>query len=66
VRAERIDEEEQMPPVTAVVKLDPREGEPFLKQFERRHEAIRSYEAAISTSVDRVWRVVFRGAPLRE
>jgi hypothetical protein len=51
-------------PVTAVIKLDPREGQPFLKQFKTTGEARRSYEAAINTSVERGWRVVYRGIPL--
>ena len=50
--------------IAAVVKLDPREGQPILKQFETRSEARRNYEEAINTSVERGWSVVYRGAPL--
>lgn len=49
----------------AVVKLDPREGRPLLKQFETRSEAVTNYEQAINTSVERGWQVVYRGVPLR-
>lgn len=65
VRAEMVDADDRTKPITAVVKLDPREGEPVLKQFERNSEAVRNYEAAISTSIERGWRIVYRGEPLR-
>ena len=65
VRAEMVDADDRTKPITAVVKLDPREGEPVLKQFERNSEAVRSYEAAISTSIERGWSIVYRGEPLR-
>ncbi|MBL8204369.1 MAG: hypothetical protein JNM09_09070 [Blastocatellia bacterium] len=52
-------------PRTAVVKLDPREGQPMLKQFETSREAVSKYEDAISTSLERGWSVVYRGIPLR-
>lgn len=65
VRAEElIDTDGRTEPFTAVVKLDPREGQPILKQFETRSEAARNYEDAINTSVERGWSVVYRGAPL--
>lgn len=66
VRAEMMneDEEESAQFITAVVKHDPREGQPVLKQFETRHEAIEKYEEAIDTSIDRGWSVVYRGRPL--
>jgi hypothetical protein len=48
----------------AVVKLDPREGKPLLKQFDTRREAVTNYENAIRTSVERGWDVVYRGVPL--
>lgn len=64
VRAEMVDSESKTKPITAVVKLDPREGEPMLKQFERNSEAVRSYEEAISTSIERGWSVVYRGEPM--
>lgn len=64
VRAEMADSESKNKPITAVVKLDPREGQPILKQFDRNSEAVRNYEEAISTSVERGWSVVYRGAPL--
>ncbi len=50
--------------IAAVVKLDPREGQPILKQFETRSEARRNYEDAINTSIERGWSVVYRGGPL--
>lgn len=52
-------------PTIAVVKLDPREGQPMLKQFETSSEAMSKYEDAISTSLERGWNVVYRGIPLR-
>ena len=52
-------------PTTAVVKLDPREGQPMLKQFETSREAVNKYEDAITTSLERGWNVVYRGIPLR-
>jgi hypothetical protein len=64
VRAEMIGVDESIKPVTAVVKLDPREGEPLLKQYETRGEAMRNYEEAISTSLDRGWSIVYRGRPM--
>jgi hypothetical protein len=64
VHAEMVDADNGAKPITAVVKLDPREGQPHLKQFETRNEAIRSYEEAISTSVERGWNIVYRGTPL--
>lgn len=50
--------------VTAVVKLDPREGTPFVKQFASRNEALRAYREAVATSVEREWRIVYCGSPL--
>ncbi|MDX2029333.1 MAG: hypothetical protein SF339_01595 [Blastocatellia bacterium] len=66
VRAELMDsdDEDVTTPITAVVKLDPREGEPLLKQYETRSEALRNYEEAINTSIERGWSVVYRGQPL--
>ncbi|HYE73468.1 MAG TPA: hypothetical protein VEF04_09055 [Blastocatellia bacterium] len=49
----------------AVVKLDPREGKPFLKQFESSIEAFTNYEKAINTSLERGWQIAYRGAPLQ-
>lgn len=65
VRAEMVDSDGMSKPFTAVVKLDPREGEPVLKEFQTRSEARRNYEDAISTSLDRGWSVVYRGLPLK-
>lgn len=65
VRAEVVEADEQTKPLTAIIKLDPREGQPFLKQYDTKIEAIRSYEDAINTSVNRGWSVVYRGQPLR-
>ncbi len=65
VRAESlVDLDGETRPVTAVVKLDPREGEPLMKQFDTNSEALRNYEAAVNTSVERGWSVVYRGKPL--
>ncbi len=57
--------ESEARPKIAVVKLDPREGQPMLKQFETSREALSKYEDAISTSLERGWNVVYRGIPLR-
>ncbi len=64
VRAEVVDADTESTPIAAVVKHDPREGQPLLKQFNTRAEAVRSYEEAINTSLDRGWRIVYRGRPL--
>jgi uncharacterized FlgJ-related protein len=64
VRAELVDTDESIRAIAAVVKLDPREEKPLLKQFETRGEAIRNYEEAINTSLERGWSVVYRGTPL--
>jgi hypothetical protein len=64
VNAQLIDQDESAKPVTAVIKLDPREDGPRLKEFPTSGEAIRNYESAISTSVERGWSVVYRGVPL--
>src|SRR5262245_5210999 len=64
VRAEVVDADDQANQIMAVVKLDPREGQPFLKQFDTRREAIRNYEEAILTSVERGWSVVYQGQPM--
>jgi len=64
VNAHLVDSNQTAKPVTAVVKLDPREGEPLLKQFETSGEAIHQYETAIDTSIERGWSVVYRGVPL--
>lgn len=63
VRAEMVDADGKTRPLTAVVKLDPREGEPVLKEFTTGGEARRHYEEAISTSIERGWSVVYRGLP---
>jgi len=65
VRAEElVDTDGRTKPLTAVVKLDPREGQPIMKHFKTSGEAARSYEEAINTSVERGWSVVYQGAPL--
>ncbi|MFN0107938.1 MAG: hypothetical protein ACKVZH_03720 [Blastocatellia bacterium] len=64
VRAESVDSEGMTKPMTAIIKHDPREGQPILKQFQTGVEALRNYEDAISTSLDRGWSVVYRGLPL--
>lgn len=64
VRAEMVDADANAKTITAVIKHDPREGEPVMKQFDTGLAAIRSYEEAIDTSISRGWNVVYRGAPL--
>jgi hypothetical protein len=65
LRAETaVDPDGKSKSIAAVVKLDPREGQPILKQFETRNEALRNYRDAINTSIERGWSVVYRGAPL--
>jgi hypothetical protein len=65
VRAEElVDTDGRTKPYTAVVKLDPREGQPIMKHFKASSEAERNYEDAVNTSVERGWSVVYRGAPL--
>ncbi len=56
--------EEEMKQTIAVVKLDPREGQPMLKQYDTNREAVTNYNGAINTSVERGWEVVYRGIPL--
>lgn len=66
MRAEElVDTDGRTEPFTAVVKLDPREGQPIMKHFKTTSEAARNYEEAINTSIDRGWSVVYQGAPLR-
>ena len=64
VQAQVIDSDDEATPFTAIIKLDPREGQPLLKQFNSDREAISSYEDALSTSLERGWSVVYRGLPL--
>jgi len=65
LRAETaVDPDGKSKSIVAVVKLDPREGQPILKQFETRNEAVRNYKDAIDTSIERGWSVVYRGEPL--
>jgi hypothetical protein len=65
VRAEElVDTDGQAKPYTAVVKLDPREGQPIMKHFKTTSEATRSYEEAVNTSLERGWSIVYQGAPL--
>ncbi len=63
VSAQLLEDEGDNKPITAVVKHDPREGQPFFKEYDKSSEAIRNYEEAISTSVERGWNVIFRGTP---
>lgn len=49
---------------TAIVKLDPREGQTILKEFGTYPEAIRNYQEAVETSVDRGWSIIYRGQAL--
>lgn len=64
VRTEVVEVDEPSKSLTAIIKLDPREGQPFLKQYDTKTEAIRSYEDAINTSITRGWSIVYRGQPL--
>ena len=64
VRAEMVDSDSKTRSITAVVKLDPRENQPLLKEFDTRSEAIRNYEEAIKTSLERGWSIVYRGTPM--
>ena len=57
-------EENEMAQANAIVKLDPREEHAVVKQFSSRHGAIRAYQEAVSTSLDRGWSVVYKGNPL--
>ena len=60
-----LDEEEQeMAQANAIVKLDPREEHAVVKQFSSRTGAIRAYQEAVSTSLDRGWSLVYKGNPL--
>ena len=52
-------------PFTAIVKLDPREGQPILKEFTTYPEAIRNYQEAVETSVSRGWSIIYRGQALQ-
>lgn len=65
VRAEVVESDDQIKPLTAIIKLDPREGQPLLKQYETKHEAMRKYDDAINTSIKRGWSIVYSGQPLR-
>lgn len=64
VRAQMVDSDGLTKPMTAVIKHDPREGQPILKQFPSGGEARRNYEEAITTSLERGWSIVYRGLPL--
>ena len=65
VRAEElVDPDGRTEPFTAVVKLDPREGQPIMKHFKTNSEAAHSYKEAVNTSVERGWNVIYQGAPL--
>jgi hypothetical protein len=64
VRSDQFGADDSNQTFTAIIKLDPREGQPLLKEFETHHAAIRSYQEAISTSIARGWFIVYRGQPL--
>jgi hypothetical protein len=65
VRAqELVDTDGRTEPYMAVVKLDPREGQPIMKHFKTVGEASRSYQEAVNTSIERGWSIVYQGAPL--
>lgn len=64
MRAEMVvDADGETKSITAVVKHDLREGQPVLKQFDTKGEALRSYEDAVTTSIERGWAIVYRGVP---
>jgi len=58
------DSEKDVTQANAIVKLDPREENAVVKQFSSRNGAIRAYQEAITTSLDRGWALVYRGNPL--
>ncbi|MFN7828720.1 MAG: hypothetical protein ACK562_07335 [Acidobacteriota bacterium] len=64
VGVEMIDTEDEVKPVIAVIKLDPREGQPIMREYPTRGEAIRQYHEAITTSIARGWQVIYRGCPM--
>jgi hypothetical protein len=65
VRAEAlVDTDGVTKPGAVVIKLDPREGQPLMKQFNTKSEALRNYEEAINTSIERGWGIVYQGTPL--
>jgi hypothetical protein len=64
VGVEMIDTEDDVKPVIAVIKLDPREGQPIMREYPTRGEAIRQYQEAITTSIARGWQVIYRGCPM--
>jgi hypothetical protein len=64
VGTEMLDSDLPNRPVMAVIKLDPREGQPVLREYPSRGEAIRHYHDAVATSIARGWQVIYRGRPL--
>ncbi len=60
------DEEDEIDfqPMNAVIKQDPRDSQPFVKEFDTQREALRSYRQAVDTSIERGWRIVYRGLPM--
>lgn len=64
VGMEMVDADEEMRPVSAVIKLDPRDGQPVMREYPTRNEAIRHFNEAVDTSVARGWRILYRGHPL--
>lgn len=62
---ELVDTDGRTEPFMAVVKLDPREGQPIMKHFKTSSEAARSYEEAVNTSIERGWSIIYQGPPLR-
>lgn len=64
VRAEMVDSDNRTRTITAVVKHDPRESQPMLKEFNTRSDAVRSFEEAVDLSIGRGWSVVYRGKPM--
>ena len=63
IGGEMVDPDDELRPVSAIIKLDPRESEPVMREYPTRHEAIRQFNEAVETSVSRGWRVIHRGQP---
>lgn len=64
VGLEMVDSNDTKGPITAVIKLDPREGQPVMREYPSRNEAIRQYRDAITTSEARGWQIIYRGHPI--
>jgi len=54
VGVEMIDTEDEVKPVIAVIKLDPREGQPIMREYPTRGEAIRQYRPGVAGHLPRL------------